>query len=154
MMSEEPSIWRERQAVYDRWFPTVAGTFIIAIGGLLWFVFLDQKNGPVATQSVTPSISSATGQAFVEQQIQSLEAGQVAGAATTVPASASVSGILNLKTATASELDSLPGIGAKRATTIIQLRSEGKIKSVDDLQKVQGIGTKTFAQIKDKLIWQ
>ncbi|MEX1669670.1 ComEA family DNA-binding protein [Zhongshania guokunii] len=48
---------------------------------------------------------------------------------------------LDVNTASAEELQTLKGIGEKRAAAIIQYRSEhGPFKSTDDLLKVPGIG--------------
>ena len=62
------------------------------------------------------------------------------------------SGPINLNRATASELDSLPGIGPVLASRIIEYRkSNGPFLSVDDLLKVSGIGGAKFAQFKSKV---
>lgn len=61
---------------------------------------------------------------------------------------------LNLRLATVEDLDKLDGIGPKKAAQIVALREEGKISSVDDLQKVKGIGEKLFESIKDQLVWE
>jgi len=50
-------------------------------------------------------------------------------------------GLVNLNTANAKELQTLPGIGKKRAETIVEDRNEnGLFHSVDDLQRIKGIG--------------
>ena len=60
-----------------------------------------------------------------------------------------VVGIINVNTAPASELQKLPGVGPKRAQDIIAYRQQqGPFKSMADLQKIKGIGTKTAAQLK------
>jgi len=62
------------------------------------------------------------------------------------------SGPININRATASELDSLPGIGPVIASRIIDYRkANGPFLSVDDLQKVSGIGSAKFAQFKSKV---
>lgn len=72
-------------------------------------------------------------------------------------ASSSTSGaasgdLINLNTATASDLQKLNGIGEKKAEQIIAYRQEkGSFKSIDELKEVSGIGDKTFAAIKDQL---
>ena len=58
------------------------------------------------------------------------------------------SGPLDLNTASASDLDSLPGIGQSFADRIIEYRTtNGPFASVEDLQKVKGIGAALFAKI-------
>ncbi len=62
------------------------------------------------------------------------------------------SGPININRATASELDALPGIGPVLASRIIDYRkANGPFVSVDDLQKVSGIGVAKFAQFKSKV---
>lgn len=62
------------------------------------------------------------------------------------------SGPININRATAGELDALPGIGPVLASRIIDYRkANGPFISVDDLQKVSGIGSAKFAQFKSKV---
>lgn len=57
---------------------------------------------------------------------------------------------LNLNTASQSDLEQLPGIGPALAARIIDFRERnGGFRSVNDLQKVSGIGPKKFEQLKD-----
>ena len=60
---------------------------------------------------------------------------------------------VNVNTASAEALaDSLNGVGIKKATAIIEWRSEhGNFASLDDLDKVKGIGSKTLARNKDDI---
>jgi competence protein ComEA len=56
--------------------------------------------------------------------------------------------MLDLNTASASDLEGLPGIGASLAERIVEFRaSNGSLKSVDDLRNVKGIGPALFAKI-------
>jgi competence protein ComEA len=55
---------------------------------------------------------------------------------------------IDLNTANASDLDGLPGIGQAFADRIIEYRTtNGPFTSVEDLQKVKGIGAALFAKI-------
>lgn len=57
--------------------------------------------------------------------------------------------LVNLNTATEADLQTISGIGAKRATDIITYReANGGFKSVDDLNNVSGIGDKTMESIR------
>jgi len=61
-------------------------------------------------------------------------------------------GLVNINTAGAAKLISLPRIGKVIAQRIIDFRKEnGKFKKPADLMKVKGIGEKTFEKLK-KLI--
>lgn len=54
-----------------------------------------------------------------------------------------------LNAATQDDLQRLPGIGAKRAQAILQLRAKlGRFKQVDDLMKVRGIGRTTMKRLR------
>lgn len=62
------------------------------------------------------------------------------------------SGPININRATARQLDALDGIGPVIAARIVEYRKiNGSFLSVDDLQKVTGIGAAKFAQIKSKV---
>lgn len=59
---------------------------------------------------------------------------------------------ININQASRQELMLLPGIGEKYAQAIIDYRqSQGKFDSVEEIKEVQGIGEKTFEEIKDRL---
>ena len=61
-------------------------------------------------------------------------------------------GKINLNTATSEELQTISGIGAKRAEDIIAYReSHGGFQSVDDLKNVSGIGDKTLEKIRESV---
>lgn len=70
-------------------------------------------------------------------------------------ASSGFSQIININTATATELDSLPGIGYSTATNIIDYRTNnGLFKAKEEIKLVNGIGDAIYEQIKDLItIW-
>ena len=62
------------------------------------------------------------------------------------------SGPININRATLRQLDALDGIGPVIAGRIIEYRKKnGSFLTIDDLQKVSGIGVAKFAQIKSKV---
>lgn len=62
-----------------------------------------------------------------------------------------LSGVVNLNTATAAQLDLLPGIGEKAAKRIIEHRSKTPFAKIDDLRKVKGFGVKKLEKLKSFL---
>jgi competence protein ComEA len=59
---------------------------------------------------------------------------------------------VNINTATAEELDTLPGVGPSIAQRIIDYRTtHGPFRSIEDIKKVKGIGDATFEELKDKI---
>ncbi|MDD3392632.1 MAG: helix-hairpin-helix domain-containing protein [Bacilli bacterium] len=64
----------------------------------------------------------------------------------------STSDIVNINTASASELMTLSGIGEKKALAIISYREEnGLFSSIEEITNVSGIGSSTFESIKDQI---
>ncbi|HOA89173.1 MAG TPA: helix-hairpin-helix domain-containing protein [Propioniciclava tarda] len=61
-------------------------------------------------------------------------------------------GLVNLNTATVDQLDTLPGVGPVTAQAILAWREKhGKFSRVQELQEVDGIGPKTYAQLAPKV---
>lgn len=86
----------------------------------------------------------------VGEQQASLAAGGPEGGAAAVSGAGASSGLVNINTASAAELQTLSGIGPSMAQSIIDERTQnGAFASVDDLMRVSGIGEKKLAKIKD-----
>ena len=64
------------------------------------------------------------------------------------PAPAAASSKININTASQPQLETLPGIGPKRAEVIIAHRPYG---SIEEITRVPGIGPKTYGALKDKI---
>jgi competence protein ComEA len=78
------------------------------------------------------------------------------GAATSAPstsaAGGSTTGPINLNTATAEQLDTLDGVGPVMAQKIIAYREQhGGFGSVDELDRIPGIGEKRMAGLRDQV---
>ncbi|HEL9598589.1 TPA: helix-hairpin-helix domain-containing protein [Streptococcus suis] len=70
-------------------------------------------------------------------------------ASSAMPQDEKSTNLVNLNTATEADLQTISGIGAKRAADIIAYReANGGFKSVDDLNNVSGIGDKTMESIR------
>ena len=60
---------------------------------------------------------------------------------------------VNINTATAEQLQTLPGIGPALAKAIIDHRTKnGKFGKIEELLNVKGIGQKKFQKMKDRLL--
>ncbi|MBQ4583535.1 MAG: helix-hairpin-helix domain-containing protein [Bacilli bacterium] len=58
--------------------------------------------------------------------------------------------LININTASSSDLTSLPGVGESKANNIIKYREEnGNFKSIEDIKSVSGIGDALFNKIKE-----
>ncbi len=63
-----------------------------------------------------------------------------------------LSGVVNLNTADAEQLQLLPGVGEKRASAIIDIRTDkGGFKSVDELMEVKGVGVAMLERLRPHL---
>ena len=58
------------------------------------------------------------------------------------------SAVVDLNTATLAQLDTIPGVGPVTAQAILDYRAKrGRFTKIEELQEVDGIGAKTYAQI-------
>jgi competence protein ComEA len=74
-------------------------------------------------------------------------------AAPAAPDGAGAAGPVSLSTATAEQLDALPGIGPVTAQKIVDYRSEhGSFHSVDELDAVSGIGPAKLDQLRELVV--
>ena len=61
--------------------------------------------------------------------------------------------IVNINTASAEQLRTLPGIGAEKAQSIVEYRTQnGLFSKTEDIMQVSGIGEKLFEKIKDIIV--
>ena len=60
--------------------------------------------------------------------------------------------MVNLNTATADELQTLPGIGAATAARILEYRQKnGPFKKIEELMNVRGVGEKSFLKLRSQI---
>ena len=60
---------------------------------------------------------------------------------------------INLNSATAEQLQTLPGIGPATAKSIIEHRTKiGEFSRIEEIINIKGIGEKKFQKIKDRLV--
>ena len=109
--------------------------------------------GGVAARADTGTLNLA--QVLIDgEQIVVLRRGAAPSAVpgpSTVPGSGGSlpAAVVNLNTATAVELETLPGIGPVLAAAIVEWRTQnGGFTSVDQLEQVSGIGPATFAELE------
>lgn len=60
--------------------------------------------------------------------------------------------VVNVNTASATDLEQVPGIGPKVAARIVDYRAKkGPFKKLEELMNVQGIGEKSFLKLRSQL---
>lgn len=104
--------------------------------------------GPAVLEAITPHVALRAGPTSSGPD---LRAGAVPGT-TSRPGGGSASGaatpLLGLNSASAAELEALPGIGPALAKRIVEWRSEhGRFRTVDELEAVPGIGPSLLQRI-------
>ena len=77
------------------------------------------------------------------------------GSSTNTSVSNSKQGTININTATLEELQTIKGIGKKKAEAILQYRKEhGVFRTKEDLLQVKGIGKKALEAIESQVTFQ
>jgi competence protein ComEA len=77
----------------------------------------------------------------------------VIAAASSTPATATPNGVVNVNTASAAELEQLPGIGESKAKAIVAYREDhGAYQQVEDLLEVKGIGDVALERIRKLVV--
>jgi competence ComEA-like helix-hairpin-helix protein len=60
---------------------------------------------------------------------------------------------INLNTASAKEIEGLPGVGPKLAQRIVEARQQQPFTSLEDLKRVPGVKAKVLQKIGDRVAW-
>jgi competence protein ComEA len=72
---------------------------------------------------------------------------------TPAPQSAEARVLVNLNTATLTQLETLPGVGPQTAARIKEYREKnGGFKKVEELMKIKGIGEKAFLKLRGLVV--
>ena len=130
-----------------------AGVYELPVGSRVYDAV--QKAGGMTDEANSQSVNLAQKLedepiVYVAKNGEELAPVASASAETTGGEKQSKDGKVNLNTATEAELQTISGIGQKRAQDIIAYREEkGKFQSVDELKNVSGIGQKTLEKLKE-----
>ncbi len=138
---------------------TIGLILFIALGGIILLfeeqkdaltreknaIMVEKENWEREKREMTETINSLQEQrAATEKSLAGTTEGRVEATET--------NGLVDINSADAAALDSLPGIGPSKATAIIEYRNKiGRFSSIDQLKDVKGIGEGIFDKLKDKV---
>jgi competence protein ComEA len=98
------------------------------------------------------SLSLATAAFLVAAYPQAAAAAQGNASTRSGAAKPAVTGTVNINSASTTDLEALPGIGAKTAARIIEYRQKnGPFKKIEELMNVRGVGEKNFLKLKEQI---
>lgn len=138
----------------SRWqFALGAGLIVFGLltGGV--YAYNSSVNNQTSTASSSPTASSKTIAKSATPTVAPVTTTTLAPVTTTSASTAStkspaLTGKININTATEAQLDELPGIGPTKAKDIAIYRAQhGLFKTVNDLDKVKGIGPATIKKL-------
>ncbi|MFO7562763.1 MAG: helix-hairpin-helix domain-containing protein [Enhygromyxa sp.] len=79
-------------------------------------------------------------------------ASEPVNADTTQQSGKQLEGQININTASAAQLELLPGVGPATAKRIMDYRKDHPFQQRNHIMRIKGIGQKTFAKMKDFLV--
>lgn len=101
------------------------------------------------------TLAVARAAAATPDKVWAVPSGPVVEAAQTAATEAPApTGVVNINTATAQQLQLLPGIGPTRAQAIIAHRERHPFRRPEDLLAVRGIGRTTFNRLRPYIVVQ
>lgn len=107
---------------------------------------------PEADLSVVPMAAVLHDGQQVVVPVHFAEASPASGKVAKVTPTPTPSGPINLNTATAEQLDGLPGVGPTLAQRIVEYRNaHGPFKSLDELVAIRGISNRMIEDWRDRL---
>jgi comEA protein len=135
----------------------LTGTLLLGGGALLYTTMSAQQSAPNGWKPVNEEMRSLLNREDMNRERSTENTttkpvpNQTAGKE---PAKKAEPQKVNLNTATAEQLEGLPGIGASRARAILELRTSlgGKFASVEQLLDVKGIGEKMLDKMRPQLV--
>ena len=106
-------------------------------------------------QKITDQMQIIVPNVHSKQEDGLTEGNSEKGSSTNTSVSNSKQGTININTATLEELQTIKGIGKKKAEAILQYRKEhGAFRSKEDLLQVKGIGKKALEAIESQVTFQ
>ena len=111
--------------------------------------------GPGLLAAVAPNVkfSGLANRSFAPVSGQFARQAPPPRGGSTGPAAGGAPPLLNVNSASLSQLDGLPGIGPARAAAILQEReARGSFASVDELSRVPGLGPAAIARLRERVV--
>lgn len=142
-----------RKFSFEKVYPKVIIAVTLLAVGIVFFrnMFPPLENAIVLDDVSSPVLNASA--VRTESTADPSNRESVSGAAPKSPDPPGEPGIVNINTATVSELITLDGIGEARAKAIIEYReANGGFGSVDELTKVSGIGGKTLEKNRSRVV--
>lgn len=128
------------------------GVYEVPVGSIVERA-LQAAGGPAPSADLTTINLAASVQDGQQISVPSAPSAPAVAPLDVTPGEGVQNGLVQVNTASASELERLPGIGPALAKKIVEYReSFGPFSSVDDLLKVSGIGPAKLEAIRDQIV--